>query len=136
MALEGTKSRDWKSGMIDEAEYQKLQQIFGDSVSAWNARSIPVYYLEDIKKDYPDKYEYYDDLARQAIWPEYEPVYQTFSVIVERYEPMYSHGGQLVETTWNQTGGFNQTFGSRGTNLTNAYAGCGRPNYVLPQVAV
>lgn len=125
LALEVTKSRDWKPGMIDEAEYQKLQQIFGDSVAAWNARRIPVYYLEDIKRRYPDKYEYYDDLAHQAIWPEYEPVYQTFSVIVERYEPMYSSDQRWIKTSWYQTGGFNQTFGPRGTNLTNAYAGCG-----------
>lgn len=125
LALEGTKSRDWKPGLIDEAEYQRLQQIFGNSVAAWNARSIPVFYLDDIKKDYPDKYEYYDDLAHQAIWPEYEPVYQTFSVIVERHEPMYSSDIRLIKTSWHQSGGFNQTFGPQGTNLTNALAGCG-----------
>lgn len=116
--------RDWKPGMIDEAEYQALQKIFADSVSSWNAKNIPVYYLDDIKKDYPDKYEYYNDLAKSSIWPEYEPVYQQFSVVVERSKVYTDNNVTLIKTKWNQNGGFNQTFGPRGTNLTNAYAGC------------
>lgn len=117
--------RDWKPGMIDEAEYQILQRIFADSVSSWNARNITVHYLDDIKKNYPDKYEYYNDLAHSSIWPEYEPVYQQFSVVVERNKLYTDYSRFLIETRWNQTGGFNQTFGPRGTNLVNAYAGCG-----------
>lgn len=119
------EGRDWKPGMIDEAEYQILQRIFADSVSAWNSRNITVHYLDDIKKNYPDKYEYYNDLAHSSIWPEYEPVYQQFSVVVERTVQYSDYSRYLIETKWDQIGGFNQTFGPRGTNLVNACTGCG-----------
>lgn len=117
-------SRDWKPTPIDPAERAIIQKVWMDSMNSWNAKHYTVYGLDELKMRHPDKYDEINNFVFEAIWPEYQGEYRNFTAIIERGESTNSTAGPLLKTTWNQTGGFNQSYPILSNGL-HAYAGCG-----------
>lgn len=88
-------SRDWKPTPIDPAERAIIQKVWMDSMNSWNAKHYTVYGLDELKMRHPDKYDEINDLAFNAIWPEYQGEYRNFTAIIERGEAYSNEHGPL-----------------------------------------
>lgn len=117
-------SRDWKPTPIDPTERAIIQKIWMDSLSSWNAKHYTVYGLDELKMRHPDKYDEINDLAFNAIWPEYQGEYRNFTAIVERGEGFSWGTEPLLKTSWDQVYPYNISYPLIGKDK-HAYAGCG-----------
>lgn len=111
----------WEEIDPDRREY--LNKVMMDSIQSWNRQGFQICGLHDFQEKFPDYYDpRYEQIARESVWVEYEDLYDLLTVVLIKTEGS-SHQSILLETKWNQTGSFNQTFPPVG-NLDHAFAGC------------
>ena len=119
-------SRDPQFGheAIRAEDWELIHNIMKDSMMSWHNKYYDVYTLDELEYLMPDKFEYFDEMAQNAVWPEYIQGYKDLTVLVITYDAE-AFGGVMLKTHWDQVYPYNQSFvGYPGTTVT-PYAGCG-----------
>ena len=111
-------------GEVSQEEYQQLIQIARAKRTEFEQKGYKTFSLEEVFKNDPEGYESIIQEATAAIFPIYDHLVLALSFAVEINNSNNYTKQNLLQTSWNQTGGFNQSFHFI-SDSQRAYAGCG-----------